>query len=79
MRSGFQSFSSGPDQRILQSVKSSLRTGWLWAWGLLAVFLGLCGLAALEPEASEAVHSTIGLGGIGCVLWGIWQLMQYDS
>jgi hypothetical protein len=46
---------------------------------LLAVLLGLCSLAAVEPEASEAVQSTIGIGGIGCVLWGIWQLMQYDS
>jgi hypothetical protein len=78
MRSGFESFPSGPDRRIVLEVKSSLTTGWMFAWAVLAVFLGLCGLAALEPEATEAVHSTIGLGGIGCVLWGIWQLMQYD-
>jgi hypothetical protein len=75
MRSGFEA----SPRRIVQGVKSSIGAGWIWAWALLAAFLGLCGLAAVEPEATEAVHSTIGVGGIGCVLWGIWQLMQYDS
>lgn len=60
-------------------MKSSITTGWLFAWTVLALFLGLCGLAALEPEATEAVHSAIGVTAIGCVLWGIWRLMQYDK
>lgn len=46
---------------------------------MLAVFLCLCTLAEIDSEAAEAVRSTIGLGGIACVLWGIWQLMQYDG
>jgi hypothetical protein len=24
------------------------------------------------------VDTAIGFGALGCVLWGIWQLMQYD-
>jgi hypothetical protein len=52
---------------------------WKWAWGLLAVLLCLCGLATIEPETAEAVNTTIGIGALGCVLWGIWQLMQMDQ
>jgi hypothetical protein len=52
---------------------------WKWAWALLAVFLCLCGLATIEPETAEAVNTTIGIGALGCVLWGIWQLMQMDQ
>jgi hypothetical protein len=52
---------------------------WKWAWGLLAVLVCLCGLATIEPETAEAVNSTIGVGALGCVLWGIWQLMQMDQ
>jgi hypothetical protein len=52
---------------------------WRWAWALLAVLLCLAGLATIEPETAEAVNSTIGIGAIGCVLWGIWQLMQHDQ
>ena len=51
---------------------------WKWVWGLLAALVCLCGLATVEPETAEAVNTTIGIGGIGCVLWGIWQLMQMD-
>jgi hypothetical protein len=79
MRSGFEGFSTDSDQRIVHTVKSSTTTGWLCAWMVLFVFLGLCGLAAVEPEATEVVHSTIGVAAIGCVMWGIWQLMQYDK
>ena len=79
MRSDFERFSSGPDRRIVHLVKSSITTGSLWAWAMFVLFLGLCGLAALEPEATEAVDSTLGVAAIGCVLWGIWRLMQYDS
>jgi len=49
------------------------------AWGLLAILLCLAGLARIEPETAEAVNTTIGIGGIGCVLWAIWQLMQHDQ
>jgi hypothetical protein len=52
---------------------------WKWAWGLLAVLVCLCGLATVEPETAEAVNTTIGIGAIGCVLWGIWQLIQMDQ
>lgn len=46
---------------------------------VLLLFLCLWLLAEVEPEAAEAVNALIGLGAIGCVLWGIWQLMQYDQ
>jgi hypothetical protein len=52
---------------------------WKWAWAILAALLLLCGLATIEPETAEAVNSTICIGAIGCVLWGIWQLMQHDQ
>lgn len=52
---------------------------WRLAWGLLAILLCLAGLARIEPETAEAVNTTIGIGGIGCVLWAIWQLMQHDQ
>jgi len=46
---------------------------------VLAAFVCLCAFGEIEPEAAEAVNSMLGIGGIACVLWGIWQLMQYDS
>jgi hypothetical protein len=52
---------------------------WKWAWAILAALLCLCGLATIEPETAEAVNSMIGIGAIGCVLWGIWRLMQHDQ
>jgi len=52
---------------------------WKGVWGLLAVLVSLCGLATIEPETAEAVNTMIGIGAIGCVLWGIWQLMQMDQ
>jgi hypothetical protein len=52
---------------------------WKWAWSVLAVIVCLFGLATIEPETSEAVNTTIGIGAIGCVLWIIWQLMQHDQ
>ena len=55
------------------------RFDWRWAWAILAALLLLCGLATIEPETAEAVNSTICIGAIGCVLWGIWQLMQHDQ
>jgi hypothetical protein len=45
----------------------------------LAILLCLAGLATIEPETSEAVNTTIGIGALGCVLWAIWQLMQHDQ
>ncbi|HEY2055423.1 MAG TPA: hypothetical protein VGH14_15940 [Solirubrobacterales bacterium] len=57
----------------------SLRhSGWKYAWMVLALFFCLGVLAEVEPETAEAVQTMIGLGGIACVLWGIWMLMQYD-
>ncbi|HEX3736354.1 MAG TPA: hypothetical protein VHV53_02335 [Solirubrobacterales bacterium] len=52
---------------------------WKWAWVIAAAALLLFGLATVEPETAEAVNTTIGIGAIGCVLWGIWQLMQQDE
>jgi hypothetical protein len=52
---------------------------WRWAWAIVAAVLCLCGLARVEPETAEAVNSMISIGAIGCVLWGIWQLMQHDQ
>jgi hypothetical protein len=46
---------------------------------VFASFLCLCAFGEIEPEAAEAVNSMVDIGGIACVLWGIWQLMQYDS
>jgi hypothetical protein len=60
-------------------VNSRSAFDWRLAWGLLAILLCLAGLATVEPETAEAVNTTIGIGGIGCVLWAIWQLMQYDQ
>jgi hypothetical protein len=45
---------------------------------VFAAFVGLCAFGEIDPEAAEAVNSMIGIGGIACVVWGIWQLMQYD-
>jgi hypothetical protein len=45
---------------------------------VFAAFICVCAFGEIEPEAAEAVNSTIGIAGIACVLWGIWQLMQYD-
>jgi hypothetical protein len=52
---------------------------WRWAWAIVAAVLCLCALARVEPETAEAVNSMISIGAIGCVLWGIWQLMQHDQ
>ncbi len=79
MRSGFEVFQKGPDRRILSAVDSLRRSGLKYAWMVLVLFLCLWLLAEVEPEAAEAVNSMIGIGAIGCVLWGIWQLMQYDQ
>ncbi|MBS0548562.1 MAG: hypothetical protein JSR24_12480 [Proteobacteria bacterium] len=46
---------------------------------ILGLFACLCAFTEIEPEAAEAVRSTIGIAGIACVIWGIWRLMQYDS
>jgi hypothetical protein len=45
---------------------------------VFAVLLSLGGLALIEPETAESVRTMIGLGGIGCALWLIWKLIQYD-
>lgn len=50
-----------------------------YAWMVLAAFVCLCTFGEVEPEAAEAVNSMIGISGIVCSLWVIWQLMQYDS
>ncbi len=55
------------------------RSGWKYAWTLLALFFCLFVLAEVEPEAAEAVNTTFGIGGVACALWGIWQLMRYDQ
>jgi len=60
-------------------VKPRRAIDWRLAWGLLAILLCLAGLATVEPEAAEAVNTTIGIGALGGVLWGIWHLMQYDQ
>ena len=70
---------AGADRRIVREVNSPRPLDWRWAWIVLAVVLCLFGLAQIEPETSEAVNSTIGIGAIGCVLWMIWQLMQHDQ
>lgn len=67
------------DRRIVRGVNSPRPLDWRWAWIVLAVVLCLFGLAQVEPETSEAVNTTIGIGAIGCVLWMIWQLMQHDQ
>jgi hypothetical protein len=51
---------------------------WKKGWSLLLVLLGLVGFATVEPEAGEAVNAALGLSAIGCLLWMIWRLMQYD-
>lgn len=45
---------------------------------VFALLLSLGALALIEPETAEPVRAMIGLGGIGCVLWLIWKLIQYD-
>ena len=67
------------DRRTISGVNRLREFEWKWAWGVLAALLLLFGLAQIEPETAEAVNSTICVGGIGCVLWGIWQLMQHDQ
>lgn len=70
----------GPENRRTIFVVNLLKPfEWKWAWALLAVLLCLAGLATIEPETAEAVNTTIGIGALGCVLWGIWQLMQHDQ
>jgi hypothetical protein len=75
----FRLHPDAPDRRTIFTVNYLKPFEWKWAWGLLAVFVSLCGLATIEPETAEAVNTTIGIGAIGCVLWGIWQLMQQDQ
>jgi hypothetical protein len=79
MRSGFARSSSRLDGRIVQTVEPLRHPGWKYAWLVLGLFACLCAFAEIEPEAAEAVSSIVGLGAIACVMWGIWQLMQYDS
>jgi hypothetical protein len=79
MRAVFSHLAPRPDRRIVRVVNSLRPFGLSWAWTVLAALLCLYGFATIEPEAAEAVSTTIGIGGIGCVLWGIWQLMQYDQ
>jgi hypothetical protein len=67
------------DRRIVWSVNSLRRSGWKFGWMIFAAFVCICALAEIEPESAEAVNTTIGIGGIACVLWGIWQLMQRDQ
>ena len=45
---------------------------------MFAILLGLCGFATIEPEVADAVEAAVRIGAIGCVLWVIWRLMQYD-
>jgi hypothetical protein len=79
MRLEFEAYPSASDRRIVGDVESLKPSGLKYAWMVLATFLCLWGLAEIEPETAEAVNSTIGIGAIACVLWGIWQLMQYDQ
>ena len=79
MRRGFAPYPKASDRRIFYPVDSWKPSVLKNAWIVLATFLCLWGLATIEPETAEAVNSTIGIGAIGCVLWGIWQLMQYDQ
>ena len=69
----------GGDRRTIRLVNLLKPFDWKWVWGLLAALVCLCGLATVEPETAEAVNTMIGIGAIGCVLWGIWQLMQMDQ
>ncbi len=48
-------------------------------WFILLLVSGMIGFAGVENEASEAVTTAVCSVGIGCVLWMIWQLMQYDE
>ena len=79
MRTGIADLAPVANRRIVYCVDSMRHSGWKYAWMLLALFFCLFLLGELEPEAAEAVNSMFGLGGIACVLWGIWQLMQHDS
>jgi hypothetical protein len=79
MRTGFARFSSRLDERIVQAVEPLRHPGLKYAWMVLAAFVCLGAFGEIEPEAAEAVNSVFGIGGIACVLWGIWQLMQYDG
>jgi len=79
LRVTFQLHLGPGERRSILAVNFLKGFEWKWAWGILAVLLILCGLARIEPETAEAVNSTIGIGAIGCVLWGIWQLMQQDQ
>jgi len=79
MRAGFARFSQHLEKRIVHTVEPLRHPGWKYAWMVLAAFVCLCAFGEIEPEAAEAVNSMAGVGGIACVLWGIWQLMQYDA
>jgi hypothetical protein len=78
MKAWFAHYLSASDRRIVCPVDSLRPSNLKYAWMVLATFLCLWALAEFEPETAEAVNSTIGIGAIACVLWGIWQLMQYD-
>lgn len=79
MRSGFAGLAPVANRRIVYRVDSLGRFGSKYAWMVFALFACLWLLADIEPETAEAVNTTIGIGGIACVLWGIWQLMQHDQ
>ena len=68
-----------PDRRTIFGVNSRRATDWRLAWALLVILVCLGGLATFEPETAEAAKTTIGVGALGGVLWGIWHLMQYDQ
>jgi hypothetical protein len=79
MKVTFRLHLGGRNRRTITGMNLLEPFHWKWAWGLLAVLICLCGLATIEPETAEAVNSTIGVGALACVLWGIWQLMQMDQ
>lgn len=78
MKSGFASLAPGANRRIVYHVDSLGRFGSKYAWMVFALFACLWLLADIEPETAETVNTMIGIGGIACVLWVIWRLMQYD-
>jgi hypothetical protein len=57
-------------------MKSLRPYNWSWQWTAFAVLLSLGAMAVIEPATAGAATTMIGLGAIGCVLWGIWRLMQ---
>jgi hypothetical protein len=47
-------------------------------WFLFLLVSAMVGYAGVEDEAGAAVTRATCMVGIACVLWVIWQLMQYD-